>query len=373
MSDSAMNHPGDRIDRYARRELTAPEARELAQESLDDPELFEDLTSAALAMAALKAEQFDEPRSHTRIVGFARRSRIFVYVATAAAVVVLFSLYSLRQSRSIPGAPPAQNAPRLKPALASAAASGQPILLASDLQFEPDRNGGPQVFRGSDDSRAPQPTGSLVSIDDGLAAIDLGSVDGLAKGSEVQVFRDARSTDPIGSLEVTTVFRERARVRILSGKQVRIHDQVRAPAPAYLDALLHQVDALAGRGDSKAARAMAEKAAEWVKANHIPPDETRDASPIALNGMAVLLLLKGDYQNAEAPLQQALANSSKTDTIYLHSLNNLGVLAELRGDRRKAEELYTEAQRASAAVREPSAQDRQAVESNLARLRGSPQ
>ena len=107
----------------------------------------------------------------------------------------------------------------LTPALPFAAKPGQPVLLASDLQ--PDRREDSQVFRGAElESRLPQPAGSIVSIEDGLAAIDLGSLDGLAKGSELRIFRDERSTQPIGRLMVTTVFRERARGRILSVQEI---------------------------------------------------------------------------------------------------------------------------------------------------------
>jgi len=47
MTDSMGAHLEDRKDRYVRGELTAAEARALAQESLGNPELFEDLTSLA--------------------------------------------------------------------------------------------------------------------------------------------------------------------------------------------------------------------------------------------------------------------------------------------------------------------------------------
>ena len=86
------------------------------------------------------------------------------------------------------------------------------------------------------------PAGSIVSIEDGLALIDLGSLDGLAKGSELTIFRDERSTQPIGRLNVTTVFRERARGRILSGQEIPANSQVRVASAAYLGALLERVD-----------------------------------------------------------------------------------------------------------------------------------
>src|SRR5467141_948686 len=45
-----------KIDLYVRGELSPAEARELAQESLRRPELFEELNAAALAKAAIESE-----------------------------------------------------------------------------------------------------------------------------------------------------------------------------------------------------------------------------------------------------------------------------------------------------------------------------
>src|SRR5437773_11154255 len=79
----------DRIDRYVRGELTAGEARQLAQESLDSPELFEDLAFSALAKSAL----FAGPLPESKIVRFPRKARFVAVGATAAAAAVLVSLY----------------------------------------------------------------------------------------------------------------------------------------------------------------------------------------------------------------------------------------------------------------------------------------
>src|SRR5580658_7806103 len=117
MSDSTGPHLDDSIDRYARRELTPAEARELAQKSLDDPELFEDLTASALAAAAAAAPS-------AKVIRFPRK--FMVAGAVAAAVVVLIAVYSVRRSQ------PSQ--PHAAPALASSAKPGQPILLASELE-----------------------------------------------------------------------------------------------------------------------------------------------------------------------------------------------------------------------------------------------
>jgi tetratricopeptide (TPR) repeat protein len=399
----------DRIDRYVRRELTAAEARELAQASLDSPELFEELTFSALAKTALSSRSVPGGK----ILRFPGKGRFFAAGAIAAAAVVLVSLYlvrssPLRQTQNPSHETAAGSQP--KPALGFSANPSQPVLLASALEAGPGR-ADTQVFRSAEPaSRSPRPAGEIVSIEDGLAAIDLGSLDGLAKGSELRIFRDERSTQPIGRLMVTTVFRERARGRILEGREIQVHNQVRVAGTAHLGALLEQVDALSNRGDSDAARSTAEKAAGWAETANVPPGETRKAlarlaaleyqagslqaaemhyrsaveslnqepaAPVqeqaaAFNNLAVLRLLNGNYDGAEAPLSQAVAKSPKTDIVYGRSVNNLAVLAELRGDRRKAEALYADAQRALAGIADSPAQERRVVEANLARIRGLP-
>lgn len=91
----------------------------------------------------------------------------------------------------------------MKPTLDPAGNAGQPILLARQLRPAP---GGTRLFRGSElDSRPPQSRGSILSIDERLPIVDLGSLDGLVKGHELRVFRDGQ---PVGRIMVTTIFRE---------------------------------------------------------------------------------------------------------------------------------------------------------------------
>jgi tetratricopeptide (TPR) repeat protein len=415
MSDSTKPHRDDQMDRYARGELAAAEAREVAQESLADPELFENLTYSALAKTAmatrLAGEQAKLPLSSANVVRFPRKARVFVAGVAAAAAIVSVSLYLLRPSflgRNQSHETAARQ--RVKPALAFSADPGQPVLLASGLQPESARPGGAPVFRSPEPtSRSPRAAGSIVSIEDGQASVDLGSLDGLAKGTELRVFRDEQFTQPIGRLIVTMVFRERARGRIPAGQKIPANSRVRAPDTVFLAALLQQVDALSDRGDSAAARAIAEKAAGLAQTADVPPSLRRKAlerlaqleyqagaleaaerhyqsavdslnaepqasveeQAVALNNLAVLHLLRGDYGGAEAPLHQAASKSLKTDSTYGRTLNNAGVLAELRGDRQKAETLYASALRAFAAIQDSSPQERSAVETNLARLRSS--
>jgi len=397
----------DRKDRYARGELTAAEARQLAQESLGDPELFEDLTSLAVAKAALQAAN-----ARPKVVRFPLKTVVFLASAAAVAAAAFISLYSSRPV-SLPQNRPSlaqKPAPALKPALASAAKLGQPVLLASGLLPEAADRGGAPIFRSSgSESRSPQSTGLILSSEGELATIDLGSLDGLTKGSELEVFRDEHATKSVGRLVMTTVFRERARGRIGAGHQIQVRYQVRVPAAVYLGALLQRVDGLSARVDSGAARTMAEKAVGWAQSNKVPPGERRkalerlagleceagsyeaaekhyqsaadslnalpaasDAERAAIyNNLAVLHLLRGDSDGAETPLSRAVAKSSKAGSIYGQSVNNLAVLAEMRGDRRKAEALYNDALRAFAGMPDSSGQERRAVQTNLARLRSA--
>jgi tetratricopeptide (TPR) repeat protein len=292
--------------------------------------------------------------------------------------------------------------------LAFSADPAQPVLLASDLQSEPAGRGA-QVFRGAESaSRAPQATGAIISIEDGVATINLGSLDGVAKGSELQLFRDGQSTQPVGRLVATTVFRERARGRIIAGEEIQVGHQVRVSGVVHLGALMEQVDALSSQGDAEAARKTAEKAVAWAESasvlsgqkrkalqrlaaleyqagalqaaeshyrsaveslNAQPPASSLERSA-AWNSLAVLHMLRGDYDGAEAALAQAVSASPKTDIAYGRSANNLGVLAELRGDRRKAEAHYADALHAFGGAADSPAHERRVVETNLTRIKG---
>lgn len=319
----------DRMDHYARGDLSPAEARELAQASLDAPELFADLTDSALAKAALYSGTLPKDK----IVRFPRKA--WFVIGGVAAAVLLISLAVVRPWRA-------------------SQPQGQPILLASGLQFTQT-----PVFRSTTetDSRLPQTAGLIVLIEGGLATVDLGSLDGLAKGSKLQVFRDDRSPEAIGHLQVTTVFRDRARGQILDGR-VRAKDRVRVDDASHLDALLEQVAAFYNRGDGDAAYRMAEQASPWVQTANLPP--ARQA--VWWNQLGVLRIRRGDYQRAEESLNRAVAASPKPSVAYAQAVNNLGVLAELRGDRRTAESRYADAVQLSAG---------RAAEANLARLRGS--
>ncbi len=262
----------------------------------------------------------------------------------AAAVLVLIALPHR----------PSRRESNVKPVLDLGSNAGQPVLLASGLH-----SANAPVFRGGEpDSRAPQAAGVIVSIEDGNANINLGSLDGLAKGSELQVFR---GSGVVGRLQVNTVFRERARASAMEGRQLRAKDEVHVGGADHLNALLQQVDAAFNRGDPATAIKLADEAVRWGESAAVSPG----AMAVSWNQLAVLLMLRGEYGGAEPLLLRAASAASKTDPIYGQIQNNLGVLAELRGDREKAAADYNDALGAN-----PGDQ-RQIMERNLSRVRGS--
>jgi tetratricopeptide (TPR) repeat protein len=317
-----------------------PEARALAQASLDSPDLFDELTDAALAKAALN------PRTvrTANVIRLRRKTAVLTGGLVAAAVLVLIALPH----------PSSRRALSIKPTLELGSNTSRPVLLATGLQ-----PANAPVFRGGEpDSRVPQASGSIVSMEDGSANLDLGSLDGLEKGSDLQVFR---GSDTVGRLQVTAVFHDRARARVMEGKQLRPKDEVRVGSADHLNALLQQVDAAFNRGNAEAALKLAKEAVEWGEAAAVPPS----AMAVGYNQLAVLQMLRGESDGAESSLLRAASAISKTDPVYSQIQNNLGVLAELRGERDKAAARYSDALSAS-----PEEQG-QTVERNLARLRSS--
>ena len=256
----------EEIDRFARGELSAEESRALAQRALDDPALFDELTALSVARTGLA------PRP--------RKRRMWPWMAAAAAAVVLAAMIPTVWR-------PANRGPEV-----AAVIPREPLLLARTRQ-------GTAVFRGNDTAtgdRAPRATGSVASVEDGAATLDVGSLDGLAKGGTVEVIRDGRVA---GTIILDTIFRTRARGRA-TGLAVRAGDQVHVPDAAYFNALLDQIDALATRGDATGARRIAGQAAR-LDADATPTD------PADLNNLAVIAELRGDNAKAESLYRQALA------------------------------------------------------------------
>lgn len=276
------------LDRFARGELSPAESRELAQQALGDHDLFDELTSTAIARRGLA----------TRGRKLITWPRIAILAAAAAIIVGVV----LRVPHRNP-----------EPVRQEVAIAAPPTLLT--------RNGdsSSSTFRGADtEGREARATGSIGSIANGVATINLGSLDGLAKEAEVDVIRGGQA---IGHVKLTTVFRDHSRGKIGSGLSIGVNDQVRVPPAARLRAILDQIDATLARGETEKAMSIAQHAS---------------------------------IETFEAELSGA------------EDLNNAGVLAELHGSPAKAGELYRRALQAS-----PPEKDRQAIEKNLARLKGA--
>jgi len=339
MPEPGQPSPQDLLERYAAAGLSPAESREVAQQSLADPELFEELTAIALAKAAVSSP----PRPSKT----ARPRRLIMWLAAAASIAVV-AVYSLRP----PGLREARSP--LAPALADAAKRGQPMLLSAGLLPRDS-----PVFRDIPSTRrAPRSSGRIVSIEEGFASIDLGALDGLAIGDELQVYRDEAPTDSVGTLTLSSVFRDHAQA--LAGRNTRAGQIVRAPVAAQVRAMLDQTSALYARGDLGGARITASQAVQLAESGDV-----RQRAE-AWNRFAVLLMLTGDPDAAGPPLRRAVAALSQSDPLYGDCANNLGVLAELANDRRGAAEWYAKA--LGATKDEP---DRQVIESNLTRVRGS--
>src|SRR5262249_11328457 len=106
MSDRIESRSDEHIDRFIRGELSPAEQRALAQKSLDDAELFERITSAAVVKATLEKpslrKRLQPQKSSASPIPFHRRARLWAVVtvaAVAATVVVLVSVPKLRQNR----------------------------------------------------------------------------------------------------------------------------------------------------------------------------------------------------------------------------------------------------------------------------------
>ncbi len=362
----------DRLPHYVSGQLSPTEERALAREALSDDQLFDALAAHGAVEKALDNAVFRDAISKTTQPARSK-ARVFAIAGSIAAAVALFTFY-LKWDKT-PGLPNRATIarPMLKPTLDPSANAGQPILLAS--QLHPTTSGAP-IFRGSEtESRPPQQQGSILSIEEKLPTVNLGSLDGLAKGSELGVFRGGQ---PMGRIVVTTIFRDRARGRIVAGESIHVGDQVRTDGPVYLSAVMQQLDALAARGELKKAIDVAQKALTQLGTNRqllkriaaleyqtgaldAALQHYEAAAPLeaqALNSLASIYLLRGDYQRADNLL------SGKSDG---ESLNNLGAAAELRGDSQKAAQYYGEALRA---LDGSAAQSRKSVQANLTRVQG---
>jgi hypothetical protein len=375
--------PAESLDRLLAGELARSEERRLAQDALSDPDLFEALTAAALTRTTL------EPELKRR----SRRSAAVVAALAAAAALVLAVAYSRSSSR------PSSPRPVSPPVAAAPAVIQQPVLLGVRLDVVAG-----QTFRADvAQSREPRPTGAVVSVRDGSADVDIGSLDGLTQGSTPAVVRDGH---PLGRLTMTAVFRERARGRVDRGAAVQPGDRVDVEPAVHVGAILDRVAAKKAGGDFRAARDLARLAVSRSQNEAVPADIRRrslfelaglerqagdleqaarllqqdvemfDQAPAAagaergevLNELGVVQIDRRDLVAAERALGSAQALA--TGATRARVANNLGAVTALKGDRAAAERFYRLAD--SLAATDPAlVVDRQAITKNLAGLQTS--
>jgi hypothetical protein len=351
------------IDQFATRELSPADARKMAQQALDEPDLFDALVARGAVETSLKI-----PAVRAALSTPAPRKQWAIALCAVAAawllVIVVWRGVASRQAHQ-----PSRQARAIvpKPAILPSldAANDRPVLLAGELGPVPSHN--TAAFRGSGAAanRQPQSSGIVTALADGEATLNLGSLDGLAKGSE------------LGPIVITAVFRDHARGRIVKGGAIRVNDRVSVPPAMHLAAVSHEVDALAASGDLDQARALArntlaagssgetrtllerlaaldyqagatDAAREHYEAAannfYDPPAASPSEQAVTLNSLGALYLLRGDPRSAEKPLNQAVSQTAIDPGLHAQILNNLGVLSEMNGDLAKARDYYSRAQ-----------------------------
>ena len=396
--------PDERVDRYIDGDLSAAEQRELAQSALDDPALFETLTAAALLKRT--AGENAEPVSLAPTITPIRRpsrTRVALLVGGAMAAAAALALMVVYRSPSTTNGPGSLDAPRQggSPPTPSPSASANihATILTARLD-EADGAASPAFRTLERGGRAPKISGLVTSNTDGEIEIDLGSLDGIAKGSNVHVVSGTAPARSSGTLTITTVFRERSRGRISSGAAPRVGDRADVAPDVHVAALSEQVAARAASGETASVRALAAQAADIVTSlgvtsgagrlalyqaavlahangsadnavRHLrlaaaqfeaAPAATRDERARILSALGAALMAQDNVAEAEQALR--LAQPIATGRVAVHVANNLGALAARRGDRPAADALYRSA--LAQAGHEPALEaERRAIQSNI--------
>lgn len=388
----------DRLDRYAAGELSLREQRDLAQAALDDPALFETLTATALLRESVRA---DDPLAVPPRVARRRRPMPLLAVvggamaaAAAFGVVVIWRSSAVLPSRhTVSDARTAQPVPQRAPT--------EPAFLIVRVDPDPSRSEFRSVEAGT---RLPRDNGVVAARQGDEIEINLGSIDGLAKGSTLSLIRKDGG-ELSATLTVETVFRDRARGRARPAANARPGDRVEVSRADAVRALLEHADARVAGGDLSAARRLAELAVRRAEAVGAPDGlkrrplvelgslehrigaidaaerhlrravQTIDEPPVAtaieraqvLSALAAVLIGKRAYGEAEPLLRSARPYA--TGHVAVRIANDLGALAAIRGDR-SAAALYQSALE-SAGNSLDFEGERRTIEANLELLRTS--
>jgi len=239
-----------------------------------------------------------------------------------------------------------------------------------------------------------------VSVNGDEVEVDVGSLDGIGKGSTIQLFHGS-GAQPVATLQITTVFRERARGQT-TGAGVAAGDRAEVGRSDSVNALMQQVAARTETGDVAGARHLAERASERAESQDVSPAVRRqaltklgalehaggsideavrhlrlaaeafDQRPVAateeradvLDELSATLIDRHDYAEAERVLRGAPRSAGRAG---VRITNNLAALAAMRGERATAESLYRSALDLAGTSAAFEA-ERRVIQSNLDRL-----
>ena len=258
--------PADSLDRLLAGELSRSEERRLAQAALDDPELFDTLTAAAVAKAGLASADVASDSAKAPDTGGEPQSTgrpawlpMALVAGLAAAAVLVLAVASGWRSGS-----PAPSQPAASFDSTPAAVVAAPIFLSAHVE-----TAATPTFRSGEppSGRSPRQAGTILQVRDGTADVDLGSLDGLSEGMALPVVRGSRRVD---HLTVTAVFRERARGRIEAHAIAQPGDRVEIDRATHTQALLQQVTARRAAGDLSAASRLASLAVSTANDLSVP-------------------------------------------------------------------------------------------------------
>lgn len=376
--------PSDLLDRYLRGVATADEQRALARQALNDPDLADLLSVMGLASAAVAGDDALTrlaERPAATVVAFPSRTHYAWTAALAAAAVLVLAVWTRRPAtpETVPATEPtvATRAPAVAPEPVTASAEVRhPAFLSGLLDIAEAPQDEARFRAAGSERQLPKAAGSVIEANGKSGRVDVGALDGVVSGSELEVSADPAANLPGTRATVTRVFRTEARVTFAG--DVRIGQPVQLAATVQLQALSAALAEGAAADQAELLRTMASRASKLARDAEARADARRHAltqlavlsrrrgdgaaaeqylreaaeltgtAPVAsaqehagiLNAMAAATAARGDLTDAEATLNRARTLAPAKSDVAVQVLNNLGAVAALRGDRAAAAALY---------------------------------
>ena len=186
------NTPDDLLDRYLSGEASPPDERALMQAALDDPELFDLLTTAGLADAALRAGAALPAMVPTPRWSPGRKTLFFgTGLAAAAALAALIVASAVRSPSTVTSDPSSASTAAPSPApnqpAVTVTVNAPPPIFLSALLGDSAATTPPEFRAAPAAERLPKQEGTIRTLAAGIAEVDLGAIDGLANGSVLTV------------------------------------------------------------------------------------------------------------------------------------------------------------------------------------------